>query len=182
MADFFLWLGTLALLVKEFLLAAAVAAIVVILALVVLLEALEARVMVLAALELGTRLRAPLIAAAIWSILDLATFFAYREALGTFTTVAEAETAVAVSFAFRAAHATLTAYLVVGVTGPRAALPERATVVGALLAGSHTVARVAPAEHVVPGVLAHVKVHVLLSADEKCNAGANNALFHPIVF
>ena len=180
MADFFFWLSTLAFLVKEFLFAAAVAAIVIILAFTVLLEALKASVTELATLELCARIWVKLIAATIWCILDLATFFTDREAFSALSAITESKATVSINFARIVAHATLTADFVVSVAGPSAALPERTTIVRAFFASSHAVTGITLAKHLVPRVLAHVQVHVLLCTDEKSNASANNALFHHI--
>ena len=139
------------------------ATIIIVLALVVLLEALEAHAAILAALELRGALRAPLIAAAVRRVLDLATRLANGEAFSALATVAEAKAAVSVNLAGVVAHATLPADLVVGVAGPRAALPERTAVVGALLPRRHAVTGVAPAEQRVPRVFGFPQVnHVLL--------------------
>ena len=152
------------------------AAIVIILALVVRLEALEAHVAILAALELRAALRTPLVAAAIRGVLNLATFLPNWEAFSALAAVTEAKAAVAVNLADVVAHATLAADLVVGVAGPRAALPEGTAVVGALLARRHAVTGVAPAEHRVPRVVRFPQVNgVLLSTSYERNGSAENA-------
>ena len=90
MADLLIVRCTNAFLVKELLLAAAEAAIVIVFTLVFLMQAFEAYVTVLAAFKLWSLLRAELIATTIGSILDLAALFSGGKAARTFTSIAEA--------------------------------------------------------------------------------------------
>ena len=123
-ADLLFGRRTFALLVKELLLATAMAAIVIIFTLIFLIQALEALIADRATLNLRFSFGTVLIAAARWSVLNLTAFFTNWKAAGALASITKAKAAVLIRTADFVPHATLTADLVVRVTGPRAALPE----------------------------------------------------------
>ena len=176
MAKLFVIFCTSTLLVEEFLLATVEAAVIVVLALLLRILAVEAFVSQLRALELGL-IGSRRDAAAIWGVLNLATFFTFREAFSTGAIVTEAEAAIGILAARIIALTALTADLVVSITGPGAAFPEGTTEVGTGSTSWHTaidlVGEGADGAHVWNEVF-----HFLLGNCKRGKARNHNSLHH----